>query len=185
LARAARVSLGQSSNVTRVLLEDAYLDKVERRLRLLAPGKLLEAWRARYSPPEALARAYYSFDREPEARMARVAEVARARGLRYAFTSLAAGSLVAPFVHGIGAVHWYVEDEASVEPWIEALALRPVESGPNVVLVIPYDPGVFYRAKTLNGLTVVGPVQLYLDLWRDPGRGREQAEFLRQQKLLF
>ena len=32
-------------------------------------------------------------------------------------------------------------------------------------------------------LTLVGDVQLYLDLYADAGRGREQAEFLRQQRL--
>jgi hypothetical protein len=65
------------------------------------------------------------------------------------------------------------------------LDLRPVESGPNVAMLVPRDPGVFYRAREVEGVTVVGPVQLYLDLGRDPARGREQAEFLREQVLKY
>jgi hypothetical protein len=185
LAHVTHTSLGQASNVTRRLLGEEYLARVERRLRFTRPANLLEAWREQYSWAKETQRAYYSFERAPEQLMARVAEIAQTRQWRYAVTSFAGASLVAPFVHGVGTLQFYVDHELAVDPWVQALDLRPVEEGPNVVLCIPFDEGVFYRTHTVNDVVLVGNIQLYLDLYSDPGRGREQAEFLRKERLGF
>ena len=58
-----------------------------------------------------------------------------------------------------------------------------MESGANLELIEPYDEGVFYDVRKVNGLNVVSPVQLYLDLSSRPGRGAEAAEFLLDQVL--
>lgn len=183
LSKTAGISLGQASNVCRRLLEEAYAVRPDRRMRLTEPGKLLDAWRDQYDPSRHEAAAYYSFEREPDALMRRLAEVAHARQWRYAVTGLAGASLVAPFVHGVGTVAWYVPDALQRTLWIEALDLRPVESGANALMLIPQDRGVWHGAHAVEGVSVAGSVQLYLDLWHDPGRGREQAEFLRQEIL--
>ena len=60
-----------------------------------------------------------------------------------------------------------------------------MESGANVYLLKPYDMGVFQDIQTINELKVVSNIQLYLDLYNYPKRGREQAEFLREKKLKF
>lgn len=183
LASVAQVSLGQASNVCRRLIDEAYALTRDRRLHVTAPGRLLEAWREAYAiPPQALL-AYYSFERSPERLVPQVAQMAARHRWRYALTSFTAASMVAPFVHGVGTTQWYIADEVSLDGWVEALDLRPVDSGPNVVLRVPYDAGVFYRAHAVDGVAVVGHVQLYLDVWQEPGRGREQAEFLRQERL--
>ncbi len=184
LAAAAEVSLGHTSNVTRRLLDEEYAAVSQRRLRLVHPAQLLEAWREQPAPAEPVF-AYYSFEADVLRRAAQWAAAAHAYGWRYAVTSFAAASLVAPFVHGIQTLQGYVDDEAAVASWVQALDLRPVEQGANVLLVVPPDRGVFYRSQTVNGVTLVGTIQLYLDLYRDPGRGREQADFLRQQRLGF
>ena len=185
LASAAQVSLGQTSNVCRRLIGEAYAVKRDRRVHLTEPGRLLEAWREAYAIPRQTLLAYYSFERSPEQLVRRVAQVAAERRWRYALTSFTAATRVAPFVHGIGTTQWYLADALSVDGWVEALDLRPAESGPNVVVAIPYDPGVFYRTQTVDDLVLVGNVQLYLDLFSEPARGREQAEFLRKEKLGF
>lgn len=185
VSEAAQVSLGQASKVCRRLVDEAYAARLERRFRLSQPAHLLDAWRQAYPVDQNTQAAYYSFERDPEALVRRVAELAAARRWRYAVTSFAAAALVAPFVHGIGTVQWYLGEDATAAQWVEALDLRPVESGPNVVLLGPYDAGVFHRTQTVNGVTLVGNVQLYLDLSSEPARGREQAEFLRRQKLGF
>jgi len=55
----------------------------------------------------------------------------------------------------------------------------------NVHLLRPYDEGVFYRSRTIQGLVVVGDIQLYLDLYSDPARGRERAQRLREKEICF
>lgn len=185
LASAAGASLGQTSNVCRRLAEEAYAAVTARRFQLSQPGRLLDAWRDAYAFAANAPAGYYSFEQDPERLARRVAELASARGWRYAVTSFAAAARVAPFVHGIGALQWYVGEEASFAQWAQALDLRPVESGPNAVLLSPYDPGVFHGARDADGVRIVGNIQLYLDLAGDPARGREQAEFLRRERIGF
>lgn len=185
LSRTTRVSLGQTSNVCRRLLEEKYVAKAQGRIQIAEPGKLLDDWREEYVGTKSTSLAYYSLERDPAQIMARVAATASPRRWRYAVTSFAAASVIAPFVRGVGNVVWYVQYAAAIDPWVKALDLRPVEAGPNVTLLVPYDEGVFYRTQTVNGLTLVGNIQMYLDLYNNPARGKEQAEFLRQQKIGF
>lgn len=185
LSHTAQVSAGQTSNVCRRLIAEASAQREQRRLHLSRPADLLSAWRDARALRQSTVLAYYSFEQDPERLMARVAQVAAERGLRYAVTSFGAASLIAPFVRGIGTLQWYLDAPEAVDGWVEALNLRPVEAGPNVVMRIPYDSGVFYRTQTVHGVSLVGNVQLYLDLCDESGRGREQADFLRKERLGF
>lgn len=185
LAAATDVSLGHISNVTRRLVDERYAVKTSGGLQLAQPGTLLDAWRESYTIEQHLGRGYYSFERDPEQLMARVASVAQAHQWRYALTSFGAAALVAPFVHGVATRQWYVQDSAAEQAWVQALDLRPAEAGPNVILRMPADAGVFYRARAVNTIQIVGAIQLYLDLYRDPARGQEQAEFLRKKLLKY
>jgi len=184
LVQATGMSLGQASNVARRLIEEGYVTDTARRLRLIQPAQLLEAWQADYSLAQHRRMAYYSFERDPARLMARLAEAAAAQRLRYAVTSFAGAWLVAPFVHGVATVQWYIE-ETDQARWVKALDLRPVDAGPNAVLLAPRDAGVFYRARAVNEVMVAGNIQLYLDLANDPARGREQADFLRKEQIGF
>jgi len=185
LSEVAQVSLGQASKVCRRLSEEEYAGKTEKGIQLTQPGKLLDAWREQYILEKSTRKAYYSFERVPEQLMAKVAAVGKEKGWRYAITSFAAASIIAPFVRGIGVTTWYVSDAAAIELWVKTLDLRPAESGPNALLLIPYDSGVFYGTQSIDNVTLVGNIQLYLDLYANPARGREQAEFLRQEKIGF
>lgn len=186
LARVTGVSLGQVSSVTRRLIDEEYVTRAGHRLRLANPGGVLDAWQE--DPRASLTQAsvgYYSFEQDPKRLMRRVAQAAAERRWTYAVTSFAAASLIAPFVRGVGAVEWYLGGGADARAWAKALDLRPAEAGANALVRVPRDPGVFYRAQTVEGVTVVGNVQLYLDLAREPGLGKEQAAFLRQHHLPF
>lgn len=182
LAARAAVSLGHVSNVTRRLIAEEYAGRSADGVRLAQPGRLLDDWRDRQAAMTAHTQAYYSFEPDVEQRWRRVAEVGRLQSLRYAATGLAAASRIAPFVHGVQVAEWYVEDAAAVARWAQALDLRPAESGPNVLIRVPADAGVWSSSREVDGLTCVSDVQLYLDLWNDPARGREQADFLRSQR---
>ena len=68
---------------------------------------------------------------------------------------------------------------------VEALKLKPVEFGGNVYLVTPSDEGVLFDAQQVRRLNLVSNLQLYLDLFNYPMRGREQAEHLREKVMRF
>ncbi len=69
----------------------------------------------------------------------------------------------------------YVEDIARTA---ERLRLRSADAGANVVLAEPYDRVVFQRATVRDGLRVVAPTQLAVDLLTGPGREPSEGEEL-------
>ena len=88
----------------------------------------------------------------------------------YATTGAFAAQRYAPIAPARQAAI-YVEDIARAA---ERLRLRPAEAGANVALVEPYDPVVFDRATVRDGLQIVAPTQLAVDLLT--GSGREPSE---------
>lgn len=187
LAEATGASLGQTYNVSEKLAAEGYAHKSAREgLTLINPGRLLEAWSQAYDVAAVnQVFSFYSPEQEANRLMARVKETAERLEARYAFTLHAGLSLLQsatpemPF----GDVHFYAESNAAT--WADALDLQPVEFGGNVHLLRPYDEGVFYRSRTIQGLVVVGDIQLYLDLYSDPARGRERAQRLREKEICF
>ena len=184
LAETAGVSLGQTYNVSEKLVDEDLARKSRRDgLALTDPGALLDIWREAYDVTAANeVLSFHTSERDPGRFMVQVGEAARSLGQRYAFTLHAGGSLVAPFVR-FNDVHFYVGPDVS--SWVEALGLRVVEFGGNIHLLQAYDDGVFYRLRKPRGLAVVGNVQIYLDLYQYPARGREQAEHLREHEIGF
>lgn len=182
LAAEADASLGLAHRVAQRLLAETFLEKEGGLLVLRDPSGLLDAWREAYRYSVNEIRTYHAPDRTPDQLIRRIAEAGSQMNGRYALTLHAGASLVAPFVR-FNAVHIYTEESA--EAWVGVLDLREVEFGGNFSLLVPYDPGVFYKAHEVDGAVVVGDVQLYLDLYHYPARGREQADFLRERRLKF
>ena len=58
------------------------------------------------------------------------------------------------------------------------LGLRPVETGPNVLLVRPLDDVVYERAEDRGGVQVAAPSQIAADLLNGPGRTPSEAQAL-------
>jgi hypothetical protein len=183
LSREAGISLGHASNLCRRLLDEGYAQRADRRLRLTQPGPLLDAWRDAAKPPQP-AGLYYSFD-APGRLLERIAEAAATRRWRYAVTSFAAAGLVAPFVQGNQTVQWYIGEESTAGEWAAALDLRPASAGPNAMILVPHDDAMLSRTQQVHGLRLASMVRLYLDLWQEPARGREQAEHLRTSLLPY
>lgn len=61
----------------------------------------------------------------------------------------------------------------------QALDLKELKKGGNVYLIEPYyKKSVFFGFQKIKGYPVVSNLQLYLDLYHFPERGREHAEYL-------
>lgn len=184
LSEATGASLGQTYNVSEKLVAEGFAQKsAQEGLTLTDPAGLLDLWRDEYEITLANeVHSFHSSERDPARVTAEVGRVAERVGSTYALTLHAGASLVAPYVR-FNDVHLYFGSD--LHAWVDALGLHTVEYGGNVHLLQPYDEGVFYRARSLQGLVVVGNIQLYLDLYRYPARGREQAEFLREREIGF
>lgn len=184
LAEAADASLGQTYKVSEKLVDEALaLKSREEGLVLTEPAGLLDLWREAYDVKKANEiHSFHSSERDPRRLMAAVERAARVIEKEHAFTLHAGASMIAPHVR-FNDVHFYVEGDP--KSWVDALDLHTVEFGGNVHLLRPYDEGVFYNLSRPEGIAVVGNIQLYLDLYQYPARGREQAQFLRDTEIGF
>jgi hypothetical protein len=106
-------------------------------------------------------------------------------GPRWALGLHAGASRVAPIATWTRA-HLYVDvpDAAALIGVGEAQGWEVAEGG-NVVLLKPwYRRSVWHGLQQAGGLPVVSSLQLALDLWHYPLRGREQAEHLVENVVL-
>ena len=144
------------------------------RMTLARPGELLAEWARAYSYRQNGARDYYSLQKPAELERA-LAEACARRGIRCALTAFSAAERMAPMVR-YQRVFAYAA--GGIADLAAELDLKEVPSGANVTLLDPYDEGVFYGARTYGDIRTVSPVQAYLDLFSNKGRGEEAAQTL-------
>jgi hypothetical protein len=177
LAQAVDVSLGQVANVKKLLADHEWLGINNAGMYLSKPGVLLDDWSKAYNYNRNQIYEFYSLV-EPAKTEARLAEACERLGIRYALTSFSGAIRIAPMVRYNRAVA-YVQGDLSVIA--DESSIKPVDSGPNVILLIPYDEGVFYAAESIGGIMTAAPVQVYLDVISSRARGQEAAEAIRRE----
>lgn len=170
------LSVGLISKFANIMREAGFLAHGQR-LKLVKPGLLLDIVRDLYYFEANQIISYYS-EETPEQIIRKIAHVKKP----YALTRICGASLVAPFVRG-QRVDIYIPGPGSLADWKKTLNLVDVEVTGNVNLVIPQAPQILKQLQTVKGCHVVNSTQLYLDLYKYPARGREQAEHLREQVL--
>ena len=171
LANEADVSLGLVAIVKKSLEDREWIQKTEKGLVLREPEKLLAEWAENYSFRKNTTRDFFSLkavaDLETD-----IAKVCVENKQRYALTGFSGSARLAPAVRS-PRMMVYVENISN--ELILSLGLKEVTSGANVTLLEPYDAGVFYGTKEINGVCVASAVQIYLDLRGFRGRGDEAA----------
>ncbi len=171
LADEARVSLGQVANVKKLLLDREWIGPG---LFLSEPWKLLEEWANVYTYRKNEARNFYSLNSIPEIE-SELAKACSDKGVVYALTGFSGASRLAPAVR-YNRVMAYMSSPS--DDVVSFLNLKEVASGANVMLLSPYDEGVFYGTWLIDDIKIVSPLQIYLDLKSYKGRGEEAAEVL-------
>lgn len=184
LAQQADVSLGLASKVKTSLLEDAYLEERDR-LHFVRDGvKLLQGWSAEYRPHVKRVQ-LFAIPRPNEIEKF-LAEWCRTNNVAYALTQLAAAWRYSPMVRYDKSVVYIdrkLETGNKLKFLLEHLDAREVETGANCMLWITDDPAVFTDAKEFDGVKVVSPLQLYLDLMALSGRGKDAAQEVFEREL--
>lgn len=174
LSAEANVSLGYTHAVIMTLLHQNIVHRDDAYKILLSnPGLLLRRWASfnQYTAVNIFLR-YHTFEVNIDHF---IRKFKKNEERRYAFTVLTGAHVVAPYVRPTN-IHFYIKDRRDVEHYVAELDLRPVETGGNVSMVLPYDEGVFYKIRDIDGLNVVSNVQLFVDLMNYPARGEEAAE---------
>ncbi len=174
LAEEARVSLGLCSKVKQRLDAVEWIVNSPRGFRLIGWRELLEEWIKHYHYTKSRVFEFYSLKSQNYVEE-QLSTYCSDKEIKYALTLFSGASRVAPYTH-YNRVYAYVERD--IDNIKEVLGLKPVSSGSNVAILMPYDEGVFYKQRAYDGINVVSPIQLYLDLINHKGRGGEAAKYL-------
>jgi len=174
LAAESGVSLGQASNVKRMLFDRELISGKRGGFSLKDPLALLREWAENYDYRKNVVQEFYSFKSVTDIENALAAHC-NYRKTKYALTGFSGAARIEPAVRYKKAMV-YAADLAKED--FSAISLKAVKSGGNLLLFTPYDDGVFYGSSTVNEIQVASEIQLYLDLQGFRGRGEEAAEVL-------
>lgn len=179
LADRARVSLGTVSTTRTLLLEREWAMETSEGIQLTQPEKLLIDWAAVWVRRREHPTHYFTLT--PLAEIERqMAAFAREQKRSFALTGTAGAWRLAPMTKYVRTQAYWEGDPAELA---QNLGLKSAGSGANVQILLPRDAGVFFDHEDFDGVPVVAPLQIYLDLQREPARGQEAADQLWRTKL--
>lgn len=177
LADEAEVSLGQVSNVKKLLTDREWISESDAGIILSNPEEILAEWSENYAYSKNEVFEYYSL-KTPSDIESELASFCGKHNVSYALTGFSGANRTAPSVRYQRVMSYVstISDELK-----ESLSLKEVASGANVSLMVPYDEGIYYGSSEKNNARVVSPIQLYLDLKNFKGRGEEAADTILKQ----
>ncbi len=184
LAEEAGVSLGQVSNVRKLLLDHEWAVVSGAGLRISKPEEAARAWQRSYDPhPLSREAAYTLLHGEALDTAMRAALAEASKGEHAVLASYSAARWFAPYARQ--ATQFFYADTLGAEILKRHLRLQPVSRGENVVVIEPRVDDVFAsRVEAAPGIWCSGLIQTWLDLTISGERGSEAAEHLLREKLL-
>jgi hypothetical protein len=178
-------SLGLVNKIVRHLRDEAFIEEFpDVGFRLRDPLKLLFTWRDAYRFERHERRGYFTL-LQGKALRAAFFKLDGYSGGFTAYAAFSAAEFQAPHVRQPKT--WLFVAEREIPRFEELVEAKPVDSGENLVVLIPDDEGVFYMGDAgmtgENRMACTNEVQTYVDLWHCGGRGKEAAEALLEQRL--
>ena len=172
LAGETQNSLATVSRVSDLLVREAIIvrDGPRGRISSVDWETLVRRWAMDYDFAKANSLTTYLEPRGPSVLFDRLREV----DFQYAVTGSFAAVRLAPVAEP-RLVTLYAADSGDAA---DRLGLRPAETGGNVVIARPFDPVVFERTESADGIIYARVTQVMLDLMTGPGRGPAEAEGL-------
>jgi hypothetical protein len=184
LRSAAHVSLGQVSNVRKLLLDRQLASADDEGFRVTNPEALVRAWQVVYEPRPLSRETAYTVLHGQALEDATLAALAEAdRGAHAVLASYSAALWYAPYVRQ--ATRFFYADKTGKAILKRHLNTQAVERGENIVILEPREDDVFAgRVEASPGIWCTGLVQTWLDISKGGERGAEAADHLLQEKLL-
>ncbi len=177
LARESEVSLGQVFAVKEMLLDREWVTAERDGIKITEPSLLLKNWADNYTYTRNQVSDYYTMLSLDECEL-KLASFCEENNIDYGISGFSVAAMLAPSVKYNRSMIYVQGDR---ELLARTLGMKQAESGANVILMTPYDKGVFYGSTKKDSMRIVSPVQLFLDLHSIPGRGQEAAERLYEE----
>jgi hypothetical protein len=184
------VSLGLVNKVVQYLRDEGFVKEAEvddeSGIRVGDPRGLLTAWSKAYRFDRHERRSYFTLLKGAALREA-LYRLGGEAGNMAAYAAFSAAERQAPHVRQPKT--WLYVDAQFLDVFARNAQAKEVDSGENIVVLIPDDSGVFlpFEADSYFGermLVCTDPVQTYVDLVHCGGRGEEAAQALLDQKIL-
>jgi hypothetical protein len=184
LSEAAGASLGQVSNVRKALLDREWAETTKEGVQLSDPAALLDAWVEVYEPPVAARKTFYTTLHGSALQEAVRSALSDRISGSAVLSSFSAAQWLASYAR-INTTFFYANSEG-LEKLIQALKLAPASKGENVVINVSHDEDLLLdTVEPAPGILCTSPVQTYLDLSVAGERGKEAAEHLREETLIW
>jgi len=183
IAEEVGLSPGYVSKVVQELERRGYVARQEDGLALRHGQELLQDWVGAYRKRSVETRSYFVSATSAKAVMDMMKQSLHLAAGEYALTMQAGASLVVPYAD-FDSVDVYARETEVAEAMARDLNAREVQRGANLRISLPYYRiSAFFGRQEVGGLSLVSDLQLYLDLYDYPLRGREQAEHLFERRL--
>ena len=150
---------------------------------LSKPGTLLDAWAGEHSLKEYKTRRFYRWAQSRGKLKSDVLKLLHDNQTEYALTLASGAEHVAPYATSVDNLHILVPQATDLDELADKGGLKPVESGENVTFLVSKERAPLMFRQCIDDIDIASNIQLYLDLWAWPRRGKEQAEHLRSTKL--
>lgn len=180
LARAAKVSVMSAFRLVQQLQREGYLHESKPYLNLVRREDLFRRWQASAVRRVKEVPVRFVLRKDPQVELRNMLRSGRACLALFA----AAEALNIGFVHGVPPyVYLQRLGPASVAAWKSILLAEPGEKPDVILRQAPAPQSVFRGLVRVDDLPVSDIVQLWLDLFSHPSRGREQADLIRKRVL--
>ena len=183
LASKIRLDAGYVSRLFKEMEKQDYLIREKGKSRLKEPKILLEDWIHFYDYKKNREDEYFCLAKSPSEIIERLQGLDVPERMEYALGFHAGAFLVSP--HAVfDRIHIYISSQEAKDCFVKKLNLKLAEKGANLIFVSPYYKySVFYDKQKIKKIWVVSDIQLYLDLYKFPLRGIEQAEHIYNKRL--
>lgn len=188
LAQRCGVSVGLVHRVLRRLEEEGVIEVrgagPSKTRMLTEPTALLDLWaEEHHDRPER--RLTYMLTPTLEQLIDDLGGGLEAAEVEYALTGPAAATRVAPFISNLLVAEVWVASTVDIRDVCTRIDAMPVDSGPNVVFLQERNDAPLAFRTRIDDVWTANRFRLYVDLLRNPQRGREQAEHLRRETIRF
>lgn len=180
LAEEAGVSPGHVTNTKKLLEDKEWISHGKKGVHIIKPEELIRDWEKHYSYQNNTVHRFYSREALHDIER-KIAGAENSSDInKTALTGFSAAARLRQAVrYNRAAIYVQSISDSQLERW----NLKKVTSGANVFLLEPYDTGVFYGSRNIDGCEIVSPVQIYLDLMGQSGRGEEAAQEIYEHEL--
>jgi len=183
LARSIELDPGFVSRIARELEKRNYISYRDSKLKLQDPESILKDWAYEYDYKKNKEIRFFNMSKSPGEIIEKLKRLKIPEKINYAFGFHAGANLISPY-SVYNEVHIYIRDKDSIKYFSENLKIIEAEEGANLIFLLPfYKQSIFYDIQKKDSLKIVSDIQLYLDLYKYPIRGVEQAEYIYENRL--